>query len=325
MLKGRGKMNLNDSKTELKKHTCPTCGGQLQINLDKQMYVCPYCGVSFDYSYFREEDVMMRAELFRASAYWNAAIDAYDFMLVKDPHNFWALRGKVLATAYMRRGFVMKESGIVRPNYVLQSIRHALSATDEEHRVYFEKMQEYIEGVEKYNEEKKKLDKMREKYNDKRHLLATIENPLPSFDDKMQIAIVKAYGYVGLLEIVSIIGYFGTKRQMADIESGKTYSYRYRTTENRLKELDRLSGSMHSLKICAIVLAAILVGATAFFLISSVLEKRRIKKAAAKVQQELDAIQKDITPFHQALEELKEHNRQLKLEIHKMDTRYENG
>ena len=41
---------------DIKKHICPTCGGTLIVNVERQMYECPFCGMTFDYDYFREKN-----------------------------------------------------------------------------------------------------------------------------------------------------------------------------------------------------------------------------------------------------------------------------
>ena len=79
--------------TIVKSNLCPTCGGLLDIDLDKQMYVCSFCGVSFDYEYFREDNVKEVASKAIKRSEYGSAKDAYDFMLAKDPHDFEALRG----------------------------------------------------------------------------------------------------------------------------------------------------------------------------------------------------------------------------------------
>ena len=42
----------------VKSNVCKSCGGLLDIDLDRQVYVCQFCGVTYDYEYFREENVM---------------------------------------------------------------------------------------------------------------------------------------------------------------------------------------------------------------------------------------------------------------------------
>ena len=40
---------------EIRSHKCPSCGGNLIIDNEKQMYRCTSCGSSYDFDYFREE------------------------------------------------------------------------------------------------------------------------------------------------------------------------------------------------------------------------------------------------------------------------------
>ena len=72
-------------------HICPTCGGKLNVNTERQMYECPFCGVTFDYDYFREESVLSIASEALKNDEFASAESAYDFMLVKEPDNFEAL------------------------------------------------------------------------------------------------------------------------------------------------------------------------------------------------------------------------------------------
>ena len=77
---------------------CDSCGGQLTLDTSKQLLMCQFCGVSYDYSYFNESDVLERAESFIDSKEFNAARDALMFLLKKDPHNANALEKLMLIT-----------------------------------------------------------------------------------------------------------------------------------------------------------------------------------------------------------------------------------
>ena len=141
----------------IKKHTCPTCAGQLIINQERQMYECPFCGVTFDYEYFREDDVLSRADRFLKSSQWDAAVDAFDFMLAKDPHNFIALRGKILAVSHMHSLAEMANLQYqekVNILHVMPFIENAIENSDGEKKTYFEKIKVLYESAEEYKKEK---------------------------------------------------------------------------------------------------------------------------------------------------------------------------
>ena len=80
----------------IKSNVCKMCGGLLDIDIDRQVYICPFCGVTFDYEYFRKDNVLELAKKSLNRNEFGAAKDAYDYMLKKDPHNFEALRGLIL-------------------------------------------------------------------------------------------------------------------------------------------------------------------------------------------------------------------------------------
>jgi len=86
---------------KIKKHQCPSCGGSLRIDSDKQMYHCTFCGSTYDYEYFREDRIHEAGETYLSRGEFMATTEAYEFMLKKDPHDFLALRGLMLAAAHL--------------------------------------------------------------------------------------------------------------------------------------------------------------------------------------------------------------------------------
>ena len=76
--------------SSIKKHQCPSCGGNLIIDNDKQMYHCTFCGSTYNYEYFREDQMLQMGETYLSRGEFNAAVDAYKFTLKKDPHDFLA-------------------------------------------------------------------------------------------------------------------------------------------------------------------------------------------------------------------------------------------
>ena len=86
---------------KIKQHQCPSCGGSLRIDRDKQMYHCTFCGSTYDYEYFREDRIHEAGETYLSRGEFMATTEAYEFMLKKDPHDFLALRGLMMAAAHL--------------------------------------------------------------------------------------------------------------------------------------------------------------------------------------------------------------------------------
>ena len=184
--------------SKIKKHQCPSCGGSLRVDSDTQMYHCTFCGSSYDYEYFKGDKIHEAGETYLSRGEFMATADAYEFMLKKDPHDFLALRGLMLAAAHMTNmneldHEIEKEDFSYDPEMVNQAIESALEE-DKEYfnelaRVYSEKKQqiEYTQEIEDLRKEKSKINSaiahnniMRENYyirgND-----GTKLHPMPSF------------------------------------------------------------------------------------------------------------------------------------------------
>jgi hypothetical protein len=65
------------------------------------MYHCTFCGSTYDYEYFREDRIHEAGETYLSRGEFMATTEAYEFMLKKDPHDFLALRGLMLAAAHL--------------------------------------------------------------------------------------------------------------------------------------------------------------------------------------------------------------------------------
>jgi len=138
--------------TLVKSNLCPTCGGLLDIDLDKQMYFCPFCGVSFDYEYFREDNVKEVASKAIIRNEYGSAKDAYDFILAKDPHDFDALRGLFICKNKWQNMYAMKRDSEVHVSADEPTLQNALKNCLPEHRPYFEKVREALSELTHYRE-----------------------------------------------------------------------------------------------------------------------------------------------------------------------------
>ena len=75
----------------IQKHQCPSCGGSLIIDGEKQMYRCTSCGSAYDYDYFRADRLHEMGEKNLSRDEFGAAVDAYRLLLKKNPQlkNLW--------------------------------------------------------------------------------------------------------------------------------------------------------------------------------------------------------------------------------------------
>ena len=141
----------------IRKHQCPSCGGGLIIDNDKQMYHCTFCGSTYDYEYFKEDEMHEAGETYISRSEFMAAIDAYKFTLTKDPHDFLALRGLMLAAANLSNMKELeKESETIEFSHDPQMVREVIAGASEEDKKYF------TEFGKIYTEKKKRADCSRE-------------------------------------------------------------------------------------------------------------------------------------------------------------------
>jgi ribosomal protein L37AE/L43A/cell division protein FtsB len=152
---------------KIKQHQCPSCGGSLRIDNDKQMYHCTFCGSTYDYEYFREDRIHEAGETYLSRGEFMATTEAYEFMLKKDPHDFLALRGLMLAAAHLTD---MKELDQDNNDFDYDSkiVSRVIENASEEDKKYFTEFAEvyaekkrlfdYSEEMEALLEEKDKIN-----------------------------------------------------------------------------------------------------------------------------------------------------------------------
>ena len=128
--------------TKVMLHQCKTCGGRLKIDEVKQLYYCSNCGNTYDYEYFKEDDVHKKGYRFLEAGEFVAAKDAFTFSLTKDPSDFMSLRGFTLCEGKLRS--VADLSGIADERFVFDSkvTDKVLEDCASEHRIYFGKFRD---------------------------------------------------------------------------------------------------------------------------------------------------------------------------------------
>lgn len=149
--------------SNIKKHQCPSCGGTLTVDNDKQMYHCTFCGSTYDYEYFREEQMQEMGKRYLTRGEFMAAADAYRFMLKKDPHDFRALRGLMLAAARLRNmDEVIREKKSTEFSYDSKLAGEAIEGASEEDREYFTLFGRIYSDKKKVSDLNEEIDSLRE-------------------------------------------------------------------------------------------------------------------------------------------------------------------
>ena len=161
--------------TIVKSNLCKQCGGLLDIDLDRQVYICPYCGVTFDYEYFREENVKDIATKALIRNEFGAAKDAYEFMLKKNPHDFEALRGLFFCHIKWKTIHPILNHSNVHFKEDDEVLKRIIERCLPEHREYFEKIREAARLQEKYKVNRTEAKRLEDERITEAKVLSTIK------------------------------------------------------------------------------------------------------------------------------------------------------
>ena len=151
------------------KHQCPSCGGYLNVDNDKQMYRCASCGSTYDFDYFREEKLLELGDTALSRGEFDAAVDVFKLILQNDPHDFQANRGMMLAAARMHSiDDIISNDKPEEFSYDSQMVSDAVENALEEDKGYFTELGKVYSDkknlADRYNEihsledEKQKLE-----------------------------------------------------------------------------------------------------------------------------------------------------------------------
>ncbi|MBR4915384.1 MAG: hypothetical protein IKZ42_08910 [Clostridiales bacterium] len=150
--------------SKIKKHQCPSCGGSLRIDLDKQMYHCTFCGSTYDYEYFRQDSIHEAGETYLSRGEFMATTEAYEFMLKKDPHDFQALRGLMLTAAHMTSMDELdRKIESEEFTYDSQMVNDAIESALDEDKGYFIELARVYSEKRKLVEYTKEIEDLRER------------------------------------------------------------------------------------------------------------------------------------------------------------------
>ncbi len=297
---------MTESVSNMKKHSCPSCGGQLRVNLNGQMYECPFCGVTYDYEYFREDDVLSRASQFLGRGEWVAATDAYDFLLTKEPHNFEALLGKILAAAHMKRQEDMANIEIFRSiDYVKvkDCTSQALRDTDSTHKEYFEKVKELFACGEEYVAQIDNIEKSKQKCKIKNNKLKAKK------DERSQPIVLMMLTAVPLASfaLYFLLEYFVDKSR-AEMDNTDMY---------RSIFLQRQENADITLILVFVSLVLLIILVT-YCLIKYFRAKRAIDKDLESIKEDLASLGESLKSDIDEADEMQKHIRSLYYEIRKL-------
>lgn len=198
--------------TVIKGHICPSCAGALSIDIDKQMYICPFCGVTFDYEYFNEDNVLDLGSEALINQEFNSASKAYSYALEKDPHDFEALKG-TLCTQFKWRSFGqikdIKKTNALTP--VQRDISALKDTAAEKDKFFFDGVNECIGMADEYAEI---IDQMETNENDIRKCDRTAEEFRQKLEDNKNYydyrfsLLYALYGSFALVIIFLIVSNF---------------------------------------------------------------------------------------------------------------------
>ena len=162
-----------DMENEIKA-VCTKCGGNLVPDQEGKIYRCMFCGVAFGSSILFNKEAEFKAYNAAMTGEFNEADVWYRCVLMRDPGNAKALRGRILcAGKWKTLTEVDTESKMsnVRFDSILERVDEAVEHTeDEETKEFFTDLRKLIEllaQIQKKNIEMKplegRIDKLKEK------------------------------------------------------------------------------------------------------------------------------------------------------------------
>lgn len=147
--------------SRIKKHQCPSCGGDLTVDNDMQMYRCTLCCSTYDYDHFREEQLHEKDGTHLSRKEFGTVVDAYRSSLKTNPHDFSALRGLMLAAAFLREMDDLVRAGEAKHfSYNSLIVKEVIECASEEDKEYFKKFARLYAGKKKQIDCNRKIESL---------------------------------------------------------------------------------------------------------------------------------------------------------------------
>ena len=201
--------------SKIRNRQCPSCGGNLSVDNDRQMYRCTSCGSTYDYEYFIEEKMHEMGGTYLSRGEFMAAVDAFRLILEKAPHDFKALRGLMLAAARLKDIDELVSEDISNENFSYDSklVSEATEGALEEDKEYFtelgkiysdkKKLSDYLKEIESLAKEKRKISDDISK-NDQLREECYIKNARSGTKTSPKTAFVTGWIFIGFLAFSTI-------------------------------------------------------------------------------------------------------------------------
>lgn len=177
----------------IKSHLCKSCGGLLDIDLDRQLYICPFCGISYDYEYFREDNVLDIANRALNRGEFGSAKEAYEFALQKDPHNFESLRGIFLCNCKWKNMSPIAHSENVQLKETDPVLLMVLEKSPQENREFFENIKDSLNILYEYRRNRAEIKRLENERNIIAKRLNSLYTAKRENEEKFTTSVKKLY------------------------------------------------------------------------------------------------------------------------------------
>ena len=81
----------------LKSYSCVKCGGVLNFDENQEVFGCPFCGGEFAFTDFHRGDLIRQGNISLNRGNYSTAKDKFLAILNRNPRDFEALQGMILA------------------------------------------------------------------------------------------------------------------------------------------------------------------------------------------------------------------------------------
>ena len=130
-----------------KKIVCSSCGGDLIIDSEKQIYECKFCGIAYGSSLFFGNP-FEKALKAMAHNEFTEAEQRFTHMLMLDPHDFNALLGRFLCVGKWKKIFdftVTQNIPQIRLQNLKEMINEIVAQSSDEDKEYFSTLQDMVD------------------------------------------------------------------------------------------------------------------------------------------------------------------------------------